>query len=188
MSAALRQWVAVIFAAGSAIFATAGEPMMRSNLVEAILSEDGARQAELIRGFARAGDPFVEQALTAWRGGSIYLFEADGAKIPFLLDGQTDADGKAKGLKILDGAALLDEAGKPLLFSAGELTAADTDARLRKVIKTTLDLFALGNVNPNMRRDAVIKLGQEQNPDYIPFLETALKTEKAPVVIKALHE
>ena len=164
----------------------------RTNLVEAVLSEDPSRQFELIKAFALSGDPFVEQALTAWRGGSVYIFQSGENKIPFLLDSQTDADGKAKAIKLIDGSSLLDEAGKPLLFAADSAStdapAADTNAKLRKAIKTTLDLFALGNPNPKMRRDAVIKLGQEQNPDYIAFLEPVLKTEKSSEVIKAVRE
>jgi urea transport system permease protein len=39
-----------------------------------------------------------------------------------------------------------------------------------------------------MRRDAVIKLGQEQNPDYLPHFEGRLKTESNKEVIKALTE
>jgi len=161
---------------------------IRSNLVEAILVDNPERQAELIKAFARSGDPFVEQVLTAWRGGSVYLFEAGDAKIPFLLDSQTDADGKARGLKVLDSSTIVDEAGKPMLFAAGELTPADTNSKLRKAIKTTLDLFALSNPNPKMRRDAVVKLGQEQNPDYLPFLQPALQTEKDPEALKATRE
>jgi len=144
----------------------------RTNLVEAVLSEDPSRQFELIKAFALSGDPFVEQALTAWRGGSVYIFQSGENKIPFLLDSQTDADGKAKAIKLIDGSSLLDEAGKPLLFAADSAStdapAADTNAKLRKAIKTTL--------------------GQEQNPDYIAFLEPVLKTEKSSEVIKAVRE
>jgi urea transport system permease protein len=39
-----------------------------------------------------------------------------------------------------------------------------------------------------MRRDAVIKLGQEQNTDYLPHFEARLKTETDPEVRQALAE
>src|SRR6185503_19437657 len=54
--------------------------------------------------------------------------------------------------------------------------------------KTTLDLFALGNRNPNMRRDAVVKLGQELNAEYLPHFTTRLASEQDKVVRKALAE
>jgi urea transport system permease protein len=50
------------------------------------------------------------------------------------------------------------------------------------VIKTTLDFLALANPNPNVRRDAAIKLGQDQNFEYIPaFKARALKETSAEV-------
>ncbi|MBI5774115.1 MAG: urea ABC transporter permease subunit UrtB [Verrucomicrobia bacterium] len=64
----------------------------------------------------------------------------------------------------------------------------DTTSKLRKAIKTTLDLFAVGNSNPKLRRDAITKLGQEQNVDYLPHFEARLKVETVSEVQKALHE
>jgi urea transport system permease protein len=160
----------------------------RSNLVQAILAEDLSRQVELIKTLSETTDPLVEQALTSWRQGGVFIYETNEARIPFLLDAQTDTDGKAKATQIADGEFLKDGAGKAMLFLASDLTAVDTSSKLRKAIKTTLDLFALGNPNPKMRRDAVIKLGQEQNADYLPYFQFRLQTERSPEVTKALHE
>src|SRR3954469_21560943 len=122
----------------SAFTSIAAEISPRTNLVEAILTEDVTRQAELIKSFATSGDAFVEQTFTAWRGGALYLFETNDTKTPFLLEAQTDAEGRGKGLKVLDGSVLVDGAGKPLLFSAADLTPADTHSKMRKAIKVTL--------------------------------------------------
>jgi urea transport system permease protein len=163
-------------------------PPHRTNLVEAILSDDFARQTEIIKSLVDANDSLIEQALVAWRGGSLYIFETNETKTPLLLDAATDTGGNAKGIRVLDGELLKDSAGKPLLFAAADLTAADANSKLRKIIKATLDLSALGNPNPKMRRDAVTKLGQEQNAEYIPFFEARQKTETDKEVMKALHE
>ncbi|HWN95615.1 MAG TPA: urea ABC transporter permease subunit UrtB [Methylomirabilota bacterium] len=160
----------------------------RTNLVQAILSDDFTRQNELIKSLIDANDALIEQALTAWRGGSLYIFETNETRTPLLLDAATDTDGNAKGVRVLDGEFLKDAGGKPLIFAAIDLTSADANSKLRKVIKATLDLFALGNPNPKMRRDAVTKLGQEQNTEYIPFFEARQKTETDKEVVKALHE
>ena len=152
------------------------------------MSDDFARQSEIIKSLIEANDPMVEQALVAWRGGTLYLFETNDTKVPFLLDATLDADGNARGVRIIDGEFLKSADGKPLAFAATDVTAADATSKLRKAIKATLDLFALGNPNSKMRRDAVIKIGQEQNAEYLPFLEARLKTEKEKEVIKALHE
>ena len=150
----------------------------RALLARAVLSEDANEQQDLIKQLVGANDPVIEQAMIAWRGGSLYLLETNDTKIPFLLEAQTDADGLAKGIRITDGQVFKDAAGSPLLFAATDLTSADANAKLRKAIKTTLDLFALGNPNPKMRRDAVTKLGQEQNVDYLPNFEVLQKVEQ----------
>jgi len=160
----------------------------RAALVQAIIGEEGD-QAELVSKLSASSDSLVGQTLEAWRVGEVFLHEAsDGAKIPFLLDKQTDADGKARANRILDGEPLRDSSGKPLSFTATDLTAVDTSRSLRKVIKQTLDLMALSNPDPKFRRDAASRLGFEQNQDYVPFFESRLATEKQGDVRKALAE
>lgn len=184
-----------LFAAFLILMTTAAPVLVRADadararLLKAILSEDASEQAALVRDLASAPDPLVEQVLGAWRLGSLYLHEGPGGvKIPFLLDPSTDVDGKARGIQFPNSEPIKDLSGKPLLFSASELTSVDTTSKLRKVIKTTLDLYALANPNPRQRRDAVVKIGQEQNADYIPFLEARLSNESDPMVRKSLVE
>src|SRR5882672_4932272 len=166
----------------------AAEPSQRTNLVQAILSEDLAEQTQLLQKLIGAEDPIVQQTLTAWRGGSVYVFETNDTKVPFILEGTIDANSNAKGIRILDGEFLKDADGKPLLFVTTDLTPADASSKLRKAIKVTLDLFALGNPNPKMRRDAVTKLGQEQNADYLPHFEARAKIETDKEVTESLVE
>src|ERR1051326_7866033 len=111
-----------------------GEP--RTNLVQAILSEDAAEQIELIRKLNEASDPLIEQALAAWRLGSLFLLETNDTRTPFFLDAQTDSDGKARAIRVADGEFIKDSSGQPLAFMAGELTPVDTTSKLRKAIKT----------------------------------------------------
>jgi urea transport system permease protein len=166
----------------------AAAPDLRAALVQAILTDDAGQQIELVQKLIGASDPMLEQALAAWRQGGVFLNETNDTRVPFILDPQTDTEGKAKAIRILDGEFLKDAGGKPLLFQASDLTAVDTSSKLRKTIKTALDLFAVGNPNPKMRRDAVIKLGQDQNAEYIPYFEARLKTEIVAEVRKALGE
>src|SRR6185436_11069442 len=69
-------------------------PAPRTNLIAAVLAEDEADQIDRVKKLIDSSDPLVEQALTAWRGGALYLLETNGTKIPFLLDAATDADAK----------------------------------------------------------------------------------------------
>jgi urea transport system permease protein len=160
----------------------------RTNLLQAILTEDAGQQTELIKTLFDSSDPLVEQALAAWRLGSLFILETNDTHTPFFLDAQTDSDGKARAIRVADGEFLKDNSGQPLAFMAGELTPVDTTSKLRKAIKTTLDLFALSNPNPRMRRDAVTKLGQEQNAEYLPFFQARALKEADSDVRKALTE
>jgi urea transport system permease protein len=166
----------------------AAAPEHRTNLVAAILNEDVGQQIEAIQKLATAIDPLVEQTMILWRQGGVYLYETNDTRTVFILDTQADAEGRARAIKVLDGESLKDTAGKTLLFAAGDLTPVDTSSKLRKAIKTTLDFFAVANPDPKMRRDAVTKLGQEQNADYIPQFEARLKGEQVKEVRTALEE
>ncbi len=162
---------------------------LRAVLVDAVLAEDGARQLELVRQLVGTTDELIGRGLAAWRVSELFIHEGDdGSRVPFILEAQLDSDGQAKGVRLADGKTLAAADGTALLFKAGELTAAENNSKLRKAIKTALDLFALANPVPNMRRDAVIKLGQEQNPEYLPHFAARMKVESEPEVLRALNE
>ena len=158
-------------------------------LLQALTNADTSAQIALVQKLTDAQDSMISPALAAWRQGGVYLYNApDKAKTPILLDAITDASGKARGIAIATGETIKNASGQPILFAAAELTAVDTSSKLRKAIKTTLDLLALTNPNSNMRRDAVSKLGQDQNPDYLAHFEARLAVEKDTSVRKALQE
>ena len=148
----------------------------RLTLVEAILSEDADKQIALVTELVDAEDDLVARGLTAWRASELYLHApAAGARVPFVLEPRTSGD--PVGLRLIDGKPLTDASGKSLAFNASSLTPVDNSSKLRKAIKTTLDLFAIGNRDPRLRRDAVTKLGQSRVADYVPFFERRLKIE-----------
>ncbi len=160
----------------------------RTNLVAAILADNDGEQINLIKTLSDANDPLVAQALAAWRQGGLFIHETNDTRTPFLLDAQTDGEGRAKAVRVTDGEFIKDARGQPLTFAASDLTAMETSSKLRRAIKTALDLVALANPNPKMRRDAVTKLGQDQNADYLPLLEARLAKETDRDVRKALNE
>src|SRR3546814_9388608 len=43
--------------------------------------------------------PIVQRALLAWRQSELFIHESNEVRIPFLLETQPDADGKAKGVR-----------------------------------------------------------------------------------------
>ena len=58
----------------------------REILIKAVLSEDAAEQNALLQKLIGSNDAMIAPALTGWRGGTLYLLETNGTKIPFLLD------------------------------------------------------------------------------------------------------
>lgn len=160
----------------------------RIRLVQAVLSDDFQEQTRIIEGLVGNRDDLIQQALTAWRGGSLYVLETNDTKVPILLDPQVDTDGNAKGMRLIDGEWILESPGKPVAFVPSELTAADASSKLRKVIKDALELMAMNNPDPGMRRDAIVKLGQAQELGNLPHLGARLEQETIAEVRKALVE
>jgi urea transport system permease protein len=169
--------------------AAEAEAQHREWLVKAVLSEDAGEQIELVRKLIDANDSLVARALAAWRQSEMFGHQsADGTRTPILLDQQLDENGRAKAVRLADGGFLMDAGGKAIAFAASELAPAETSSKLRKAIKATLDLYAISNPNPKIRRDAVTKLGQEQNVEYLPHFEGRLGLEYDKEVRQALAE
>ena len=160
----------------------------REVLIQALTTNDTAAQISLVGQLADAKDASVAQALAAWRQGGVFLYDAGETKLPFLLDTVTSAVGKAHGLSLSTGQPLKDKAGQPLLFLPSELTPIDTTSKLRKAIKTTLDVLALSDPSAPARRDAAAKLGSQQSREYLPFLQRSLSIEEDKKVQRTLRE
>ena len=109
-------------------------------------------------------------------------------KIPVLLEEQTDADSKARAIRIADGQFLKDDKGQELKFASADLTAAETDMRLRSAIQQTLDALALSDPNPDARRSAILKLGNSGKEKNIPLLQARQEKETNVAVRKSLME
>jgi len=163
---------------------------VRQTLVRAILTE-GAEQQKLLNDLAvpDSGVKIVAEVLTAWSREGVFIFPApDGSKVPVLLEDQLDGDGKARALKVSDGQPLKDEKGAELRFASSDLNGAEADARLRGVIRQTLDSLALSDPNPEARQSAALKLGNSQKLKYVPVMQARMAKETSPAVRKTLME
>ncbi len=158
----------------------------RSLLAQAIGAASDDDQIKLTAQLPAA--PTLKKGLIAWREGGVYLYDSGAAKIAYILDDATDADGKSKAFRIDTGELLKDPAGKPVLFVSSDLNAVDTSARLRRVIQTALDMLALADPDPQARRSAVMKLGMSQKKAYLALLEARRPLEKDVDVRNALDE
>jgi urea transport system permease protein len=160
---------------------------VRQQLVKTLLSEGPEQQTNLIE-LADSDSKLVHDVLTAWTRDGVYLYETNNAKIPLLLEDQTDADGKARAIRIIDGQFLKDEKGQDVKFASADLTAADTDMRLRSAIQQTLDALALSDPNPDARRSAILKLGNSGKEKNIALLKIRQEKETNSEVKKSLNE
>lgn len=164
-----------------------GETAARQLLVKTLLSE-GAEQQTNLTELADTGSKLVHDVLTAWTRDSVYLIETNDAKIPVLLEEQTDADGKARAVRIADGQFLKDAKGQELKFASADLTSAETDMKLRSAIQQALDSLALSDPNPDARRSAILKLGNSGKEKNIPLLQARQEKETNQEVKKSLNE
>jgi len=164
------------------------DSVIRQKLVQTVLSQ-GQDQQKLLNELAESGAKVVHDVLTAWTRDGVYLYDGpDGSKIPILLDDQLDGEGKARGIRIIDGQFVKDASGKELRFASADLNNAETDMRLRSSIQQSMDTLALAAANPEERNSAVLKLGNSQKPRYIPILQARLAKETSAYVRRSIDE
>ena len=178
----------ILFCAGllAAAAPAQDDAAIREKLARSLLAE-GAEQRQLLGELAETGSKLVHDVLVAWTRDNVFFFTADGAKTPVVLEDTTDADGKARAMKLTDGKFVLDGSQKELRFGPAELTAAETDAALRAVIQQTLNSLALANPDPDARENAVLKLGNSKNLKNIPVLQARLAKETDTPVKRAIN-
>jgi urea transport system permease protein len=147
-------------------------PTPRQLLAEAIVATDDAQTA-LIGQMTETSDPMlVKTILTDWIKGGVYLHQnSDNSVVPFTIE--------------KDSPVRIDN-GQPL--TATENTPVDTDSRLRRTVRSVLDLLALVDPDPNLRRSAVMKLGMMQRASNLPALQARLDKETNRSVHQALEE
>ena len=167
---------------------SAVELSARQKLAEVIIAKP-ENQPKLLGELADTGSKTAHDVLNAWTRGGVYLYAAAaGSKIPVLLEDQQDAKGKARAVRVDTGEFLKDDKGTELRFGDSDLTTADTDMTLRKVIQRTMDSLALADKDSETRRSAVVKLGNSQKPQYIPILQARLNKESNAGVRRAIEE
>lgn len=169
--------------------AQAEEPAaIRATVVKAILTEDTAEQANLVRGLAGTGGTLASSLLTLWKEGGIYIYGEEAARVPVTLFGDKDDDGAQGALKVLDEKPLLDGDGKALRLKVADLETAETDSQLRRAMKDVTDLAALSDPDAKKRELAVQSVGNAQDLTKVPVLEARLKVETDPKVQRLIRE
>jgi urea transport system permease protein len=160
---------------------------IRQKLVVAIQA-DGSAQKQLITELAATGSKTVREVLLAWSRDGVAIYELNGAKIPVMLEDQTDADGKARAVRIDTGKFVVDAKNVELRFGPTDLNTVDTDANMRVALQVGMDTLALADADPDARANAVQKLGNSQKLKNIPLLEARQALETDALVKKTIKE
>lgn len=155
----------------------------RQILSRAALAEDAAQRRELITSLAGSGDAAIPPVLEAWRTDGLFVYTApDGTRIPVQLSGDKDAAGAQAATRIDTGAPL------PERLIAGNLTAVEHNAALRRAMRIVLDLSDLSAASPAVRIKAIQTIGLSQDAAKLPPLEARLAIEADPKVKNYLRE
>jgi urea transport system permease protein len=161
--------ISFIFTASAQEAGAPSEEQVRAKLVEIINAESGSdAQLQSIAALADTGLDVVAVVLEGWRKGEIVN---QGGTL--ILKGEKESVDVATG--------------KPATVTDGK--AVDTPpSKVRRAIRSTLDLLSLSSPKPAVRASSAIKLGQTQNAANLPILEARKPKEKDKSVLKALDQ
>lgn len=186
----VRAWLACF--AGLAATLTAQETPAKSPreiVAEASVLMDADEQRALVESLATASADEVVPLLTKWKEGEIYQYQdAAGNNLAVLLEGEPDGDEKFALVSLATGKPVTAEDGSPVRMTKDDLYMADTDSKLRRVMKGVTDRLALSSPDVAKRMRAVQDTGLEQDFAKLPLLEQLAATEKVGKIKDALAE
>jgi urea transport system permease protein len=176
-------------AAAARAAAESATPPARARLIAALIAAP-AEQAAAIRGLVGVEDSAITPALTAWRGGELYLVKlADDSLAPATLVPAPGKEDQLLALSVDTATPILDPVTKqPLVFAPKQLKPLDTTAPLRRAIRDVLEVAGVSDPNPSVRRESVERLGQSRKADHLPLLQARLVIETIPAVRSALTD
>jgi urea transport system permease protein len=183
LSVLLVAWLAAP-AAGQAAPPTAADA---ARVLADLAGDDADRREAAVNALGRSGDPRWLEFLAAFRDGNVYA-RATAGRTEVLVGGARSTRGDQETIELrtpYDGAAR----GTAPLASLKEVAA---DRRLRVAIKPYLDAdetrTQLADPDPNVRRSAAVKLGNQADARSAPLIEEALGKESDGWVRHALAE
>lgn len=164
------------------------EKQARENLAKAILTE-GEEQQNLITSLSGVNSEYIKEILVAWPRDEVFVYtDPAGVEVAVTYSAESDTADTRVATRIDNGEEVRGLDGATLRFATKSLPAAETDSKLRKYVRTVIDLMALADADPQARRSAATKLGMSQRPEYIPVLEARMKLETSSSVKKAFEE
>jgi urea transport system permease protein len=87
-----------------------------------------------------------------------------------------------------DGLPLTSPDGTVIMLGESQVKPVETSSKIRRAIRMTQDLLALGDPDPKLRQSAILKLAMRQQPTAIPILEQRQLVETDAAVKQSLAE
>ncbi|MDB6152344.1 MAG: urtB, partial [Chthoniobacteraceae bacterium] len=168
----------------------------RAVIAKALITEDAEEQSKLVASLAGNTDPLIRDLLTAWKEGTLFIFEApaglagftEGEKLAVTLTGEKDGEEKQGALRVDTAEVLKDGEGKAIRLLESDLSAAETDSNLRVAMKGVLDVFALSAADAVSRLKVVTQIGLDQDPGLLAALRAREKIEPDAGVRRAIRQ
>jgi urea transport system permease protein len=179
VSAALALLAVICLGAGAALAAPAAPagPAPAGD-IEAVAARlaDPERQREAIQALEQLGDPAAEALLRALKDGAIYRVQG---RLVVLAD-----DGSVKDVR---GRPAVDAQGAPLVVESGQEPVA-VDEALFGPIQQALQRFEIFSPRADVRRAAILKLGNSRDSAALAVLQRVLDREQVPEIRALLAE
>ncbi len=145
-------------------FAGADDSAPVRKLLEDLALKRVADQDALLQQLLDSGDPFIKDFVEAWRLGEVYSY--------------TDAAGETVALQRVSEKFRLLATWEVVEVPAGaNLPKLRAAPALRRQLKRVTDTIDLASPKVSVRVDAALKLGQSQNPEYLPDLRARWEKE-----------
>ena len=162
----------------------------RQVIVRAIAEEETDKKLALIRSLSGSKEADVQSLLAAWEADQIFIYQAadNAPKIPVLLTGAKNAAGAQTAIRLEDAKPLLNAAGQPALITASDTETATHNSAIRRAMKTVTDLLALTSPKRDERIAAINTFAFAQDPEKLPLLIEAQRTERDTKAQRALAE
>lgn len=157
-----------------------GEHPARSELIS-VLTSPAAAQPDLILGLLSSDDPAIAPVLEGWRRGELFLLpsgEVEGQTEIIFLDFNTAVEGKHPAIRVRTGAPVTDAADQPLLLDPKEMNYLRTNSRIRRTIGRIVEIAAINDAAPGIRTQAIERLGNSGNSDFLPYLQQRSEIEE----------
>jgi urea transport system permease protein len=157
-----------------------------------LASRDRKLQEAAIEALGRLRDPRALAPLTALRQGVLYLtgegtlviVPTEKEKKVFLKDGTE----LAPLTEAITGKAVAGADGKPKLVDISTLKRVVATNALKQKIAPVLSSLSLASPDPEARKSAASRMGEDRSPDSVPLLEAAMAAEKDRWVRWAMDE